>query len=911
MKNLQSFRNFLIVEKIESDKITVYHRTKYEKPEDFKLGFKVGGGAYHGAGLYSTQDLKDQMDDSMITTYGPIIVEFDVRNTGKFLYFDLDLARKIMSGNSLEKKRNNLIKNFDIKSDGEVIKNYTDYLKFKKNNPDFQNKELDDELNKLKINKEEYKPYGLISQLKKILGGKFNKIYQCSKDQFDRLENELYNIQTGQRNAGIANEVIRLPGILANIDGMVYTGFVDGNCVLIYDPNLAFPTKWALVPDKETYDKGIQWNSISRNLNKDLEKSHIFTNEKSGILYNQGKIGDKVEIQNPKTSKMVMTNIIGRIPEEDKWKEYKLGITSDLSKKLDSQEDEEVLVIWRGLKNIQDKILNQMNLSPEFISGLNLMDVLKEKGEKYEKLCVIFRQSPDIILSNLKLDLFGKNAESNRTIIKDFVKESFEGVNSYSISNTFLEFLFEKENKDFFDICKSKMLKLNLQTYDIKKIFFDKEDSLYEGFHKYFTDEELNDLLIHNLENVSLFNIIDSGLLNSGLITEEKITDIIFEKEGEPIKSLFNRYKTEEYLKIIFDILIKNKTQESVFDLLKKNNLIYTKSIFELVFTENKQSIFNDKILIEYLKLIRDYLSKKEWSSVEDYITNSNNPIIKKYKKSILKQKYVAFFDSSSLENNYKASDFIEVFYNSSDTLDVIKKWFSTGKIKIKKDSYSYKNYFISRLFDGLEKIANKKDSETFIKNVLDFLFNIKELRLNFLAKDPTELFKLVKENSLVKKYEKLSEDLYDRSKKLRDAKYKREDEIRNKNYEESENRKNEVLEILNSSKILSELARLLDEKRLLLCPKESWVPKLADYWPEHLFTRNLSQTEIDKFNSIIDSFNKELKLYISEGKIQSKYSQAKNVTDIIELYAKELSTIKSSLNTLSYKFKDLLHKVI
>ena len=38
MRYLKKFEKFLIVEKIEADKITVYHRTKYEKPEDFKLG---------------------------------------------------------------------------------------------------------------------------------------------------------------------------------------------------------------------------------------------------------------------------------------------------------------------------------------------------------------------------------------------------------------------------------------------------------------------------------------------------------------------------------------------------------------------------------------------------------------------------------------------------------------------------------------------------------------------------------------------------------------------------------------------------------------------------------------------------------------------------------------------------------
>jgi hypothetical protein len=73
------------------------------------------------------------------------------------------------------------------------------------------------------------KSYDLISQLKKILGGKFNRVYKASKEKIDDFNKQLYSTQNGQRNADIANAIIRLPGILSEIDGIIYTGFVDGN----------------------------------------------------------------------------------------------------------------------------------------------------------------------------------------------------------------------------------------------------------------------------------------------------------------------------------------------------------------------------------------------------------------------------------------------------------------------------------------------------------------------------------------------------------------------------------------------------------------------------------------------------------------------------------------------------------
>ena len=104
-----NFKNFSIREKLESDYLTVYHRTGKAfsnvrsvdcpngtvTPDDFAKGFKVGGGAYHGAGIYTTQEVEDQMTDNMRNTYGPIIIEYKVKNSANFIVLDYNPQKNL------------------------------------------------------------------------------------------------------------------------------------------------------------------------------------------------------------------------------------------------------------------------------------------------------------------------------------------------------------------------------------------------------------------------------------------------------------------------------------------------------------------------------------------------------------------------------------------------------------------------------------------------------------------------------------------------------------------------------------------------------------------------------------------------------------------------------------------------
>ena len=74
----------LVIEKFEEKTFKIYHRTRHTETWDLSKGFKTGGGAFHGAGLYSTQDLKGQFSEGMVNAYGKNIIEYEVKNTGNF-----------------------------------------------------------------------------------------------------------------------------------------------------------------------------------------------------------------------------------------------------------------------------------------------------------------------------------------------------------------------------------------------------------------------------------------------------------------------------------------------------------------------------------------------------------------------------------------------------------------------------------------------------------------------------------------------------------------------------------------------------------------------------------------------------------------------------------------------------------
>lgn len=350
-----SFADYSILERLEKDYFYVYHRTKHDKPEDYKKGFVVGTGAYHGAGLYSTQDVNGQMSMSMLETYGPNIVEFKVKNTGKFIILDYNAQKKISGG--------------------------------EENNP--ERKEAS---------------YDLISQLKKIMKGKFTSFYKLNREEIDRFNKELFLKDSGSRTANIGNAIIRMPGALSEIDGIVYSGFIDGNCVLIYNTDIVTPVRVAMnvvqtsapadnpmEQPKVVFpkDSEIKWEKISANINKYVVKC--------GVSGDKVLIDGKGKVYVKKDDKKFMVESEGELPDEMKEKGYGIVIGKDLAIKHGIKDGDEVTVAWKGILNKKSKIANQVDNSPEFISGFNLLDIIdsKETDEgkaDYEKLVSMFGQ---------------------------------------------------------------------------------------------------------------------------------------------------------------------------------------------------------------------------------------------------------------------------------------------------------------------------------------------------------------------------------------------------------------------------------------------------------------------------------------------------------------------------------------
>ena len=195
------------------DKITT------QDPRIISQGFRAGGGDWYGVGLYTCYEFDDQIRDfnndgvADMSMYGKNIVEFKVENTGKFLILDMT-------------EENNQAK----------------------------------------------KVWGpkhtLIDQLKKIMGGKFLNFYNKNKELIDGFneilvktkvtttsgrEEELKKDEQGRfMTASVGKALCHMDGFISLVDGISFTGGNDGRVLVVYDADLASPTRY-------TPDEGKTW----------------------------------------------------------------------------------------------------------------------------------------------------------------------------------------------------------------------------------------------------------------------------------------------------------------------------------------------------------------------------------------------------------------------------------------------------------------------------------------------------------------------------------------------------------------------------------------------------------------------------------------------------------------------------
>jgi len=267
---------------VEPTGFTVFHRTGYgltptqiseRIAQIVKQGFKPSKGDMYGVGMYSTLNLKSQLNNYMESCYGDGVIQYFVPKKG-FLIFDYTIARKIYPSDfSLAQQ---LLVNGVYKKASEI-------------------------------------PYGMQALSKDLYDTLKNplisadrayNIWRCCYDKnspgnvseaWTSLRPAVTNADAKSLYAAAKAEPKKQMSRIPNIQGIVYTGENDGNVVLVYRPTPAViqPRKWCvLIPgnkpaniDNNTLQFAIEWQKFGAS-----QSNTVAVKTLAGILVDKGVI---------------------------------------------------------------------------------------------------------------------------------------------------------------------------------------------------------------------------------------------------------------------------------------------------------------------------------------------------------------------------------------------------------------------------------------------------------------------------------------------------------------------------------------------------------------------------------------------------------------------------------------------
>jgi hypothetical protein len=313
-------------------------------PRIMSQGFRPGTGDWYGVGLYTCYDFDDQIRDfdndgiADMSMYGSNIVEFKVENTGKFLVLDMN-------------KDNNQAKKVWGQS------------------------------------------HSLITQLKRIMGGKFLNFYNKNKELIDSYDEILVKTKITNKYGGeeelrkdvqgrfitapIALKLAEMPGFISLVDGMSFTGGNDGRVLVIYSANLAKPTRY-------TSDDGKSWSPMEK-LEYQYDKVKVGSKD---IL--QCKIIDtdkelnQVNLERPNSAKWIVSLDIPTILK-DSGKSIKIFSEISLNKKqFKDNLDNLVDTLVKSSPQVIDNVIKRTCQLPTDYSRLSSLD--NKIGNYYSSL---------------------------------------------------------------------------------------------------------------------------------------------------------------------------------------------------------------------------------------------------------------------------------------------------------------------------------------------------------------------------------------------------------------------------------------------------------------------------------------------------------------------------------------------
>lgn len=194
-----------------------YHRTKnVERTKTIgETGFKTGGRALYGRGVYMTYDFEDQQDDRMKQTYGPYVIRAKVKLAG-MLIFDPVAGKNVYNIDSVE---------------GSV------FYPLKLLTPQFERFGL---------------PMQFLDQLQASVSYKPSGAQLANPPQF--------SMDLTKPTSVLAYKFYKRYG--RKTKGMVFTGAQDGRVIVAYDTTTVMPFSWARVIDVTRTAMQVKWNKF-------------------------------------------------------------------------------------------------------------------------------------------------------------------------------------------------------------------------------------------------------------------------------------------------------------------------------------------------------------------------------------------------------------------------------------------------------------------------------------------------------------------------------------------------------------------------------------------------------------------------------------------------------------------------
>lgn len=377
-----------------------------QDPRIISQGFRAGAGDFYGVGLYACYEFDDQIRDFDgdgkvdMAMYGQNIVEFKVENTGKFLILDMT------EGNNQAKKV-------------------------------WGSK------------------HTLIDQLKKIMGGKFLNFYNKNKELLDSFNKILLEAKvdtsTGSKElkkdkegrfltAPIGKVLCQMEGFISLVDGISFTGGNDGRVLVVYDADLAMPTRY-------TPDEGKTWIPMAKLEyqyervkvgNKEILQCKIIDNDKELLQTNSLEWLNSLDFPQILKDKQKSVTFLSKINlGDDESKKYFL----DFIEKLSNNKPHVINNIVTRLTELPlngnlDERRNCIYLSNLVIilSRINISQNSQILNKKIDDFCDYLFKMSSVNFLPINSLVFIFEANKNNEKIKDGVTNVFKNSNSlYSI----------------------------------------------------------------------------------------------------------------------------------------------------------------------------------------------------------------------------------------------------------------------------------------------------------------------------------------------------------------------------------------------------------------------------------------------------------------------------------------------